>query len=156
MRSEDRDMARRQLDKRLNKIRDSDAFIRPPPGWIKAIREALGMPTAQLARRIGVSQPRVVVIERAEKEGSLTLSSLERAASALECRFVYALIPRDSLNHLIEERSRLTAANRLQKTQHSMRLEAQDVDETDKAEQLRRLAQRLVEKAGSELWDDDI
>ena len=49
MRSEDRALARKQLDKRLGLVRDTDALTRPPRGWIKAIRESLGMTTAQLA-----------------------------------------------------------------------------------------------------------
>ena len=155
MRHEDRDTARRQLDKRLNTLRYSDALTRPPRGWIKAIREALGMTTAQLAQRIGVSQSRAFVIEKAEKEGSITLDSLERAARALDCRVVYALIPKKPLSDLVEERARIVAKKRLQSTQHSMALEAQSVDESDEEEQLKHLIRRLIEKAGSELWKDD-
>jgi predicted DNA-binding mobile mystery protein A len=156
MRHEDRASARRQLDKRLNKLRYSDAFTRPPRGWIKAIREALGMTTAQLAQRIGVSQSRAFVIEKAEKEGSITMESLERAARALDCRVVYALIPRNSLNDLVEERARVVAEKRLQSARHSMALEAQSVDVSDEEEQLKQMIQRLIEKSGSELWKDDV
>lgn len=155
MRSEDRVSARRQLDKRLNLLRDSNAITRPPRGWIKAIREALGMTTAQLASRIGVSQPRVVAIEKAEKNSSITLDSLERAARALDCRVVYALIPRKPLNDLVEDRARTVAEKRLQSTRHSMALEGQSVDRSDEEEQLNRLSERLIEKAGSELWEPD-
>jgi len=55
---------------------------RPPRGWVKAIREALGMTTRQLASRIGVGQSRVVDIEKGEMTGSITLDSLQRAARA--------------------------------------------------------------------------
>jgi len=155
MRSEDRTAARRQLDKRLNVLRYSDALTRPPRGWIKAIREALGMTTAQLAQRIGVSQPRVVAIEKAEKNKSITLESLERAAQALDCHVVYALVPRKPLNDLVEERAHKIAKKRLQSTRHSMALEAQSVDKSDEEEQLKHLIQRLIKKSGSELWEDD-
>jgi predicted DNA-binding mobile mystery protein A len=155
MRSEDRASARRQLDKRLNKLRYSDALNRPPRGWVKAIREALGMTTAQLAQRIGVSQPRVVAIEKAEKNKSITLESLERTAQALDCRVVYALIPRKPLNELVEERARVVAKKRLRSTQHSMALEAQSVDKADEEEQLKQLSERLIKKAGSGLWEDN-
>lgn len=94
MRSEDRALARKQLDKRLNFVRSTDALTRPPRGWIKAIREALGMTTAQIARRMGVSQPRAVEIEKAEKTGAITLDTLERAARAMDCRLVYAFVPK--------------------------------------------------------------
>ncbi len=38
------------------------------------------MTSAQLARRLGVSQPRVLAIEKAEATGSIKLESLEREA----------------------------------------------------------------------------
>ena len=155
MRYKDRASARRQLDKRLNLLRDSYELTRPPRGWIKAIREALGMTTAQLARRIGVSQPRVVAIEKAEKNASITLDSLERAARAMDCQVVYALIPRKPLNDLVEERAHIVAEKRLKSTRHSMALEAQSVDKSDEEVQLKRLSERLIEKAGSELWEED-
>jgi len=155
MRHEDRASARRQLDKRLNILNVSDVFIRPPRGWIKAIREALGMTTAQLAKRIGVSQPRVVAIEKAEKQGSITLDSLERAAQAMDCRVIYALVPKKSLKDLVEDRAHIVAEKRLQPARHSMVLEAQSVDKPDEEEQLKRLSERLIKNAGSGLWDDD-
>jgi len=154
MRHEDRITARRQLDKRLDLLRNSDALTHPPRGWIKAIREALGMTTAQLGARIGVSQPRAVAIEKAEVQGTITLNSLERAARALDCQFVYAVIPRKPLEKLIEERAHLVAKQRLESTRHSMALEAQVVDKLDENKQRKRLAQRLIEKA-SELWEED-
>jgi len=154
MRPEERTIARRQLDKRLNKLLSFDAFTRPPRGWIKAIREALGMTTAQLGRRIGVSQPRAVAIEQAETKGSITLNTLEKAANALDCRLVYALVPRKPLEELVTERAELLARKRLESTRHSMALEAQEVDATDEQEQLKRMIQSILDKAGSELWKE--
>lgn len=156
MRPQDRALARRQLDRRLEPLRDSESLARPPRGWIKAIREALGMTTAQLGKRIGVSQPRVVEIEKAEVRGAITLESLQRAANALDCRLVYALVPRQPLETLIEERAEEIAMRRLESTAHSMALEAQSVAREDEREQLRQLVQKLVEQSGSRLWGDDL
>jgi predicted DNA-binding mobile mystery protein A len=154
MRPEDREAARRQLDKRLSTALNADALTRPPRGWVKAIREALGMTTAQLAKRLGVSQPRVVGIEQAEVKGAITLDSLERAAHALDCRLVYALVPRKPLDALVEERATRLASKRLESTRHTMALEAQALDTGDEDEQRKRLIRRLIEQAGSELWED--
>lgn len=155
MRPKDRVAARRQLDKRLNVLANSEAFSRPPRGWIKAIREALGITTAQLGKRIGVSQPRAVAIEKAETKGSITLDSLERAANALDCRLVYALVPRKPLDKLVTERAERLAKKRLASTRHSMALEAQGVEAADEQEQLKCMVQSLLDKAGSELWEED-
>ncbi len=113
------------------------------------------MTTAQLAHRIGVSQPRVIAIEKAEKNSSITMDSLERAARALDCRVVYALIPRKPLEDLVAERAQIVAEKRLLSTRHSMALEAQSVDRADEEEQLKRLSEQLIRKSASELWVDD-
>ncbi|MCH7506549.1 MAG: mobile mystery protein A [Proteobacteria bacterium] len=152
MRAQDRAMARKQLDKRLNLLQNVDILARPPRGWIKAIREALGMTTAQLGKRLGVSQPRVLGIEKAEVSGSIKLESLERAAHALDCRLVYALAPRKPLEYLAEDQARELAKKRLRATSHSMALEDQRVDEADEQEHLERLVQKLLNQPGSALW----
>jgi predicted DNA-binding mobile mystery protein A len=154
MRAQDRGSARRQLDKRLTLLSYSSAFARPPRGWIKAIRESLGMTTAQLARRIGVGQSRAVDIEKAEVTGSITMDSLARAARALDCELVYALVPRRPLEATVEDRATRLAARRVMATRHSMALEDQSVAEEDEREQVRQLAKRLAERSGSELWED--
>ena len=155
MHPQERASARRQLDKRLTPLRTMEGLARPSRGWIKAIREALGMTTAQLARRIGVSQPRAVAIERAEKTGAITLDSLERAARALDCELVYALVPRKPLEELANERAFALAKGRLAHTRHTMALEDQGVGVEDEQEQLKRLARQLLEKPGSALWDEE-
>ncbi len=155
MRAEERASARRQLDKRLNLLRNTELLARPPRGWLKAIRESLGMTTAQLGKRLGVAQSRAVAIEQAEAKGTMTLNSLEKAAHALDCRLVYALVPRKSLDELVTERAKSLAKQRMELTSHSMALEAQSVDRLDENEQFKRMVQRLFDKAGSELWKED-
>lgn len=153
MRPSDRASARRQIDKRLSTLSNIEALTRPPRGWVKAIREALGMTSAQLAKRLGVSQPRVFTLEQAEVRGAVTIESLERAARALDCRLVYALVPRQPLDTLIEARAFHLANTRLAATRHTMALEAQGVEKGDESEQLKRLVGQMIEKAGSELWE---
>ena len=155
MRPEDRATARRQLDKRLILLSNVDAFVRPPRGWLKAIREALGMTTTQLGLRLGVAQSRVVAIEQAETKGSITLKSLEKAAQALDCRLVYALVPKHSLEEPVQHRASMVAKKRLKSTSHTMALEAQDVYAVDENEQLKRLVKQLIERSGSKLWEED-
>jgi predicted DNA-binding mobile mystery protein A len=152
---QERASARRSLDKRLNILQKPDVLAKPPRGWVKAIRESLGMTTAQLAKRLSVSQPRAVAIEKAETNSSITLESLEKTARALDCRLVYALVPRKPLETLAQERAIKLAERRLSRISHSMALEDQGVDATDEQEQTRQLAQRLLEKSGSKLWEDE-
>ena len=155
MRAQDRATARRQLDKRLNLLRNKESFARPPRGWIKAIRESLGMTTRQFAKRIGIVQSRAVDIEKAEVKGSITLDSMERAARALDCELVYALVPRNPLETMVEERATRIAKRRLKQAAHSMALEDQSVTEEDKKEQIKELERQLTQKSGSALWEDE-
>jgi predicted DNA-binding mobile mystery protein A len=152
MRAQDRTSARRQLDKRLRSL-DPATLARPPRGWVKAIREALGMTAKQLGARLGVSQVRALALEKAEASGSVTLASLERAAHALDCQLVYVLVPRKPLEDLVEDRASELARRRLQSTRHTMALEDQSVDTGDDDDQLKRLTRELIHKAGSALWD---
>ena len=155
MRAQDRVTARRQLDKRLKLLRNKDLFARPPRGWIKAIRESLGMTTRQLAKRIGIVQSRAVEIENAEVKGSITLNSLERAARALDCELVYVLMPRKPLETMVEERATRIAKRRLKQAAHNMALEDQSTSEEDRKEQVKELTRQIVQKSGSALWEDE-
>lgn len=155
MRAQERVLARKNIDKRLIEIRNSQSLVRPPRGWIKAIREALGMSSKQLAKRMGVSQPRASEIEKNEVADSLTLDTLQRAANALECQLVYAFIPRKPLQDLVEERADKLARMRLQATAHSMALEDQSVNEADAQSQLSDLVKKLAEREGSVLWEEE-
>jgi predicted DNA-binding mobile mystery protein A len=133
---------------------NAEAFARPPRGWVKAIREALGMTTAQLARRLAIAQPSAVGLEKAEASKAITLETLERAARALDCTLVYALVPRKPLETIVQERASEKARERLRTISHSMTLEDQRVREEDEHEQLERLVKKLLEGRGSALWDE--
>jgi predicted DNA-binding mobile mystery protein A len=152
MRSKDRALARKHLDIKLNSIRTSSDVLRPPKGWVKAIRESLGMSAEQLAARIGVTKPRVYEIEKAEISGSITLNSLERAAHALDCQLVYTLIPRQPLQKTVEIRAMEIARERIRAASHSMSLEDQALDENEFSEHIERLAREILDQGGPEFW----
>jgi predicted DNA-binding mobile mystery protein A len=153
MRAQERALARRQLDKRLKSMPHRDIFARPPRGWIKAIREALGMTAGQLGTRLGVSQPRVLKIEEAEVSGSVTMETLERTARALDCQLVYVLVPRKPLEEMTRERAERLARKQLRITGHSMALEDQSVDASEEHAQLEELTRGLLARSPSKLWD---
>ena len=154
MRAKDRVLARKHLDSKLDSIRRSSDVLRPPKGWVKAIREALGMSAEQLATRIGVTKPRVYEIEKAEISGSITLNSLERAAHALDCKLVYTLVPRLPLQETVALRAQEIAKKRIRATSHTMLLEDQALDETELGEQIETLARELSDQAGSGFWEE--
>lgn len=148
--------ARQHLDSRLSKTQALN-LQRPPQGWVKAIREALGMTTSQLARRLGVSQPAVVLLEQSEALGHVKLETLQRAAAALECRLVYALVPNQPLEHRVEARRREIAARQLAAVEHSMALENQAVESRtiEDRETREQLLRALMEQVDLKtLWSE--
>lgn len=142
-------VARRHLDRRLTPLRSADV-ARPPRGWIRALRDALGMSSTELAARMGVSQSRVPAIEQSEVAGTIRLDTLERAARALECRLVYVLVPNNSLEDTVRAQARRKATEHLADVAHNMRLEDQAVTDTDLAQQIDELASGLLNRRG--LW----
>lgn len=139
------------LDRRFADIGPADRFARPARGWIKAIRSALGMTSAQLANRLGVKQPTVVAIERSEEHGNIRLSTLRRAAEAMNCTLVYALVPNEPLEITIRERARRIARRRLQSVEHSMLLENQNVPTADVEARIDAYARDIDPRR---LWDE--
>jgi predicted DNA-binding mobile mystery protein A len=149
----DHSAARRHLDDQLRGFQPLKTRGRPHRGWIRAVRQALGMSTTELAHRMRISQSRIPELERGEVSGSLKLATLERAAEALDCDLVYALIPRTTLDDSVHSQARRKAAASLETIRHSMRLEDQSVDDHDTEELLDELATDLVDRRG--LWTSE-
>jgi predicted DNA-binding mobile mystery protein A len=122
--------SRARLDERLEHFRPAERYRPPARGWIKAIREALGMSTAQLAKRMGIRQPSVIDLERSEERGSIELATLRRVAAALDCSLIYALVPNKPLETTIRLRARALLRRRRRPVEHTMLLEDQQVKET--------------------------
>ena len=146
-------IARRQLDATLAKFGEAGSVQLPAKGWIRAVREALGMSGTQLARRLQVSQPRVFKLEQGEPSGALTLKTMRQVAEALDCVFVYALVPRSSLEETVRTRARTVAAERLQRVSHTMLLEAQGLSSEEQQASLDAAIEELVRETPKDLWD---
>src|SRR5271163_4656313 len=116
---------RSQLDERFRKLGPARRYAPPVRGWIKAIREALGMSTAQLAKRLGIKQPSLVDLEQSEAKGTIELATLRRVAEALDCTLIYALVPNKPLEDTVRERARAFLKRRREPIEHSMLLENQ-------------------------------
>lgn len=142
--------SRARLDERLAHFGPAERYRPPSRGWIKAIREALGMSTAQLAKRLGVRQPSIVDLERSEEKGSIELATLRRVAEALDCNLVYALVPNQPLEMTIRARARALLRRRRSPIEHTMLLEAQDVAGPDTERQIDDI---IRETSPRRFWD---
>jgi predicted DNA-binding mobile mystery protein A len=134
MRDEFRDLRLKQLDRTLEPFRAAQKVSRPRKGWLRAIREAVGISASDLARTLGTSRQLPLQLEKAEAEDRITLKSLRTAANALDCDLVYALVPKaGTMEDLIENRARAQARKQVLAVEHSMALEDQAVGRVDEA-----------------------
>jgi len=78
------------LDERFEKMRFEP---KPKSGWIKTIREALSMPLAFPANKLGASKQSIIRFEKNEVDESITLKSLRKLAEAMDCELHYAIVP---------------------------------------------------------------
>jgi predicted DNA-binding mobile mystery protein A len=124
--------SRSQLDDRLRKLGAARRYTAPIRGWIRAIREALGMSTAQLAKRLKIKQPSLVELEQSEAAGTIELQTLRRVAAALDCTLVYALVPNKPLETMVRDRARAFERRRREHVEHSMLLEDRRQNVTSK------------------------
>jgi len=148
MRSEFKNLRLKQLDRALEPYRAAREVPRPSRGWIRTIRQALGVSSGELARRLGTSRQHPLQLEKGEAEDRITLKSLRAVANALDCDLVYAMVPRaGSMQELIEKRARAEAKNRVLGVEHSMALENQAVGRIDEAVEAE--TRRLVRKRTS-------
>jgi predicted DNA-binding mobile mystery protein A len=152
MKSRFKDLKKRQLDVGLARWRSAELPARPPSGWIKAIREALGMPAAHLAKRLGLVPSTVLRLETSEADDTISLGSLRRAAEALDCELQYALIPRQSISQTMELQANKVARERMAAVVHTMALEAQATSNETVDTQVKELAESLLKGSRRELW----
>jgi predicted DNA-binding mobile mystery protein A len=131
------------------------SLVAPPKGWIKAIRESLGMTARQLAARMGVSPSRIPLIEKAEASGSTTLRTLRQAAAAMNCTFVYAMVPIEPLDDILRDRAMQKAHKDVSRLDHTMRLENQALRKSDLDGEQRRTTDLIQSGSLRGLWDEE-
>jgi predicted DNA-binding mobile mystery protein A len=149
-------LRREQLDRALSQPMALQQIVLPKRGWIREVREALGLTALQLASRMGVSQPTVANLEHSEARGAITLASLKKAAEAMGCRLTYAFVPCTSLEDVIQKRATGAAVRLLARVDHTMSLEAQSADAEFRARRVRELTDELVRTLSRELWEENL
>lgn len=146
-------IARQQLDNTLSDYTALKQNSPPVKGWIRAIREALGMSGKQLASRLNVSQPRIPKLEQDELSGVVSLKTMRQAAEAMDCVFVYAIVPRTTLEESVRAQARKVAEARTQRVSHTMLLEAQNLSSSEQRASIEAAVDELVREMPKELWE---
>jgi predicted DNA-binding mobile mystery protein A len=155
MKSAESRLLRKQLDAKLRTIRKVAEEPPPVKGWIRSIREALAMNARQFAGRMDVSPSRVSELEEAERTGGVTINSMRRAAEALNCRFVYFLLPEHSLEETLEVQIDRHLRKKFLRVGQTMMLEEQDL--TYRAESLlyRTMREDFLYDPPKAIWEEE-
>ena len=138
----------RALDKKTFDLKSAKNIVPQPSGWIKTVREAIGMTVSQLAARLGVTQPRITKME--SNEDNLKLSTMKKAAEAMNCEFVYYFKPRTTFQNLVDEQAQKKAVEVLKTVNVNMSLENQEIAED---EAVKDFASDLINTKIKQIWD---
>jgi predicted DNA-binding mobile mystery protein A len=152
MKNDTRRRARQRLDERLLVLKPIERFKAPPKGWVRAIRDSLGMTGVQFGKRLGIRPQSVETLEKSEANASIQLKTLHRAAAALDCALVYALVPNASLEDAVRDRARKIAIRDLGRVAHTMKLEAQETGDANLEARIEAYIRDILKER--DLWNE--
>ena len=147
-------VARRQYQRFVDAAVGCADLRTPPEGWVRTARKALGMSGAQLAKKMGVTRARVAQAEHAELSGGVTLKSMQAAAEALGCRFVYAIVPEKRVEDIIAAHARKKAEALVGAASSHMALEGQVLPNVRIARESERIAREMAREMPPDFWRD--
>ena len=127
----------------------------PKEGWLRTVRTALGMSGTQLANKLGVTKARISKAEQDEPHGSVTLKTVQSMAEAMDCRFVYAIVPKRNVEDVIKERAIEKARAQVKAASIHMALEAQSLSKEQLEFEIERIAAQIIDKMPSDFWNDE-
>jgi len=125
----------------------------PAEGWLSTVRKAIGMSGPQLANRVGLTKGAIYQAERNELEGGISLKQMEKLATAMESRFVYAIVPNGSTDEVIFNQATLRANQIVAEAATHMGLEKQSLSSKHDKSEAARLARDIAESMPADLWD---
>ena len=127
----------------------------PKEGWLRTVRIALGMSGRQLAKKLGVTKARISKAEQDEPHGSVTLKTMQSMAEAMDCKFVYAIVPKQNVEAVIKERAVEKARAQVKAASTHMALEAQSLSKEQLEFEIERIAAQIIDKMPSDFWNDE-
>jgi len=117
-----------QLSSTLNRFKILKTIIPPQKGWIRAIRDALGINGRQFAQRLEVNKSRITRMEHDEVTGNV-------------------------LQDTIKKQAYLVAKKRIMRVSHTMLLEDQGLSEKEKKNAFDTTVEELIQTMPKSLWD---
>lgn len=149
-------VVRKQIVVKIDKTMELKAPTPPKTGWIRTIREALGMSGTQLGERLNLTRNQISILERKEAAGTITLNQLQQIAEGLNANLMYAVVPRKSIEEILEDRAAEIAHSILEISHQNMFLEAQQLSKEKQHESTKMLIKELINAGGKVLWKTHI
>jgi predicted DNA-binding mobile mystery protein A len=143
-----------QLDKKLEKFKDSAMVQVPTKGWINTIRTTLNMTRDQLGVKLEMTKGAIQKIEEREALGQITINKLRDVGQALDMKFVYGFVPNDgSIENLISIKAEKLARKIVLRTNQNMKLEDQGIGDEKISKTIKELANEIKREMRKSLWD---
>jgi predicted DNA-binding mobile mystery protein A len=143
-----------QLNEKIDQLTGLQHVIVPPIGWIKAIRNGIGMSMEQLGKKLSITKQGVMDIEKREKEGAITIKSMQEIAKAMDMKLVYGFVPNEGdLEQMIETRAIEMAKKIVERTSNTMKLEDQANSKERIEKAIKERASEIINKTPKILWD---
>jgi predicted DNA-binding mobile mystery protein A len=143
-----------QLNEKIDQLTGMQHVIVPHIGWIKAIRNGIGMSMEQLGKKLSITKQGVMDIEKREKEGAITIKSMQEIAKAMDMKLVYGFVPNEGdLEQMIETRAIEMAKKIVERTSNTMKLEDQANSKERIEKAIKERASEIINKTPKILWD---
>jgi ribosome-binding protein aMBF1 (putative translation factor) len=94
MENEERVLARERMDKEQRYFRIAGKKASYLPQWLRRVRQVLGVHATDMARTLNVNTSVIYRLEKSEDKKAISLRAMEKAAEAMDCKVVYAIVPR--------------------------------------------------------------
>lgn len=150
-----KDTARRQYGRIADRTAQQLSNVHQPKGggWLSLMRHALGMSGTHVAARAGVSRNAIYQAERNERDGAITIAQMKKLAEAMDAEFVYAIVPKGSVEDVIRAQALRKAESRVLRASAHMALESQSLPSEQTRQRIDSLAHELVRDMPSDFWE---
>ena len=105
-----------------------------------------------LAERLGTIKQRIERIEKDEVAAKVTLETMRKTAEAMNCDFIYFVVPKNSLEETLKDQALKTAQKILKQVGKTMALEAQSTSNLSQKKMIENLAQEMLSKDDRKIW----
>ena len=140
----------RLVDRTAKRLRD---IHQPKGGWLALLRQALGMSGAHVAARMGITRNAIYQAERNERGGAITIAQMRKLAEAMDFEFVYALVPKGSVEDVVRAQARRKAEARVRRASSHMALESQSLTSKQTEQRIQALADELIRDMPPDFWE---